>query len=85
MNYQDKVKRMITELMDLETDTMKVFINYEEYNLEVEFYSPETTIGVARTLEWDSFYSAVDSMIEELNETIRIHRKRMQNIQERNK
>lgn len=85
MNDRDKTKRMITELIDLETDTMKVFINYEEYNLEVEFYSPETTIGVARALEWDSFYSAVDSMIEELNETVRIHRKRMQKIEERNK
>lgn len=85
MNYQDKVKRMIAELLDLETDTMKVFIGYEQDNLEVEFYSPETTIGVARALEWDSFYSSVDSMIEELNETIRIHRKRMQKIEERNK
>jgi hypothetical protein len=85
MNYQDKVKRMIAELLDLETDTMKVFIGYEQDNLEVEFYSPETTIGVARTLEWDSFYSTIETMIEELNESIRIHRKRMQNIQERNK
>ena len=85
MDYQDKVKRMIDVLMDLETDTMKVFINYEQDNLEVEFYNPETTIGVARVLEWDSFYSAVISMLDELHETIRIHRKRMQKIEERNK
>lgn len=85
MDYQDKVKRMIDVLMDLETDTMKVFINYEQDNLEVEFYNPETTIGVARVLEWDSFYSAVNSMLKELNETIRIRRKRMQKIEERNK
>lgn len=85
MDYQDKVKRMIDVLLDLETDTMKVFINYEQDNLEVEFYNPETTIGVARVLEWDSFYSAVISMLDELHETIRIHRKIMQKIEERNK
>ena len=85
MDYQDKVKRMIDVLLDLETDTMKVFINYEQDNLEVEFYNPETRIGVARVLEWDSFYSAVISMLDELHETIRIRRKRMQKIEERNK
>lgn len=86
MDYQDKVKRMIDVLLDLETDTMKVFINYEQDNLEVEFYNPETMIGVARVLEWDSFYSAVISMLDELHETIRIRRKRMQKIiEERNK
>ena len=72
MDSRQKLKRMVNELMDMQTDTMHVYINVHMDDVDAEFYNPETGVWVVRSLEWDSFYTTVEEMLEELNETVRM-------------
>lgn len=76
MDSRQKLKRMVNELMDMQTDTMYVYINVHRDGVDAEFYNPEVSVWVVRSLEWDSFYTTVEAMIEELNETVRRHYER---------
>lgn len=77
MDEKQKMKRMVNELLDMRLDGMEVYIDIDDSNLTVEFYSPETTIGIARVLEWDSFYNSIEEMLQEFKDALRIHRERM--------
>lgn len=76
MDSRQKLKRMVNELMDMQTDTMHVYINVHRDGVDAEFYNPEVSVWVVRSLEWDSFYTTVEEMLEELNETVRRHYER---------
>lgn len=76
MDSRQKLKRMVNELMDMQTDTMYVRINVYRDDVDAEFYSPEAGVWVVRSLEWDSFYTTVEEMLEELNEMVRRHYER---------
>lgn len=79
MDSRQKLKRMVNELMDMQTDAMYVYIHVYRDDVDAEFFSPEVGIGVARKLEWDSFYPTVEAMVEELDRVVSIHRKLKEN------